>query len=346
MGARSTQENKVPTLREARSRWAYRLLLALFVVAMLPTVMFGLRAYRSLLLLRSAYAVGAPATSSIRGWMTLRYVAGTYRAPENALIGRLGLAAETNPDTSLRSLAEREGLSTFEYVQRVQNAVVEAAPARPTDGGHESTGWLGAIGDELLAALLVYSYPALGLTLLLGALGLPLPTGLSTAVAGSLAAQGRLSWLWAGTVAVTASVLGDAAGYGLGHVVGREFLERRGRWFGYTPARRVSVELLFDRWGVLTVLLSRTLVSHVSGVVNLAAGVSRYRLPAFLAFAIVGRLVWTSGYLGLGYGAGGDWEAATDLLKNVTGFLVLLAILVGLGLAAFRRSPAMPDTGA
>ena len=334
------------TVSRARSRWVHRVLLALFVVAMLPTVMFGLRAYRSLLLLRSAYAVGAPAVSSIRGWMTLRYVAGTYRAPENALIGRLGLAAETNPDTSLRSLAEQEGLSTFEYVQRVQNAVVEAAPARPSDDGRESTGWLGAIGDELLAALLVYSYPVLGLTLLLGALGLPFPTGLSTAVAGSLAAQGRLSWLWAGTVAVTASVLGDAVGYGLGHAVGREFLERRGRWFGYTTARRARVEVLFDRWGVLTVLLSRTLVSHVSGMVNLAAGVSRYRLPAFLAFAIVGRLVWTSGYLGLGYGAGGDWEAATDLLKNVTGFLVLLAILVALGLAAFRRSPGTPPTGA
>jgi len=336
----------VVTVSKPRSRWVHRVLLALFVVAMLPTVMFGLRAYRSLLLLRSAYAVGAPAVSSIRGWMTLRYVAGTYHAPENALIGRLGLAARTNPDTSLRSLAEREGLSTFEYVRRVQRAVVEVAPARPSDDGRESTGWLGAIGDELLAALLVYSYPALGLTLLLGALGLPLPTGLSTAVAGSLAAQGRMSWLWAGAVAVTASVLGDAVGYGLGHAVGREFLERRGRWFGYTTARRARVEVLFDRWGVLTVLLSRTLVSHVSGMVNLAAGVSRYRLPAFLAFAIVGRLVWTSGYLGLGYGAGGDWEAATDLLKNVTGFLVLLAILVALGLAAFRRSPGTPPTGA
>jgi membrane protein DedA with SNARE-associated domain len=313
---------------------------------MFPTVMFGLRAYRSLLLLRSAYDAGAPAVSSIRGWMTLRYVAGTYHAPESGLIQRLGLAPETDPDTSLRSLAEQEGLSPFEYVQRVQQAVVEVVPARTTERGGESSGWLGATGDVLLSGLLVYSYPALGLILLLGALGLPFPTGLSTAVAGSLAAQGRLSWLWASSVAVTASVLGDVAGYGLGHVVGREFLERRGRWLGYTPARRAHIELLFNRWGILTVLLSRTLVSHVSGVVNLAAGMSRYRLFAFLPFAILGRLLWTSGYLGLGYGVGGDLEAATDLLKNVTGFLVFLAILVGLGVATFRRPGAMQGSGA
>lgn len=330
----------------SRSGWARRVLLGLFVVTMLPTVMFGLRAYRSLLLLRSAYDVGAPAVSSIRGWMTLRYVADTYRAPEKALIDRLGLAPETDPDTSLKSLAEQEGLSPFEYVQRVQQTIVDVVPARTTEPGGESTGWLGAIGDVLLAALLVYSYPALGLILLLGALGLPFPTGLSTAVAGSLAAQGRLSWLWASAVAVTASVLGDVAGYGLGHVLGREFLERRGRWFGYTPARRARAERLFDRWGVLTVLLSRTLVSHASGVVNLAAGVSRYRLFAFLPYAILGRLLWTSGYLGLGYSIGGDLEAATDFLKNLTGFLVSLAILVGLGLASFRRSSAIRGTAA
>jgi len=335
----------VATISKARSRWVHRVLLGLVVVAMLPTLMFALKAYRSLLLLRSAYEMGAPATSSVRGWMTLRYVAATYHVPETGLIQRLGLAPETDPDTGLRSLAEQRGLSPFEFVQRVQQAIVDVAPARTAERGGESTGWLGAIGDELLAALLVYSYPALGLILLLGAFGLPLPTGLSTAVAGSLAAQGRLSWLWASSVAVTASVLGDVAGYGLGHVFGREFLERRGRWFGYTTARRARVELLFDRWGVLTVLLSRTLVSHVSGVVNLAAGVSRYRLLEFLAFAIIGRLLWTTGYLGLGYGAGGDWEAATDLLKNLTGFFVLLAILVALGLATFRRSRTIQGTG-
>lgn len=334
------------TVSRVRSRWAHRVLLALFVVMLLPTLMFGLRAYRSLLLLRSAYEMGAPAVSSVRGWMTLRYVADTYRAPEKALIDRLGLAPETDPDTSLRSLAEQERISPFEYVQRVQQAIVDVVPARTIEPGGESTGWLGAIGEEFLASLLLYGYPALGLILLLGALGLPLPTGLSTAVAGSLAAQGRLSWLWASSVAVTASVLGDVAGYGLGRVLGREFLERRGRWLGYTPARRARAEWLFDRWGLLTVLLSRTLVSHVSGVVNLAAGVSRYRPLEFLAFATVGRLAWTSGYLGLGYGVGGDLGAATDFLKNLTGFLVSLAILVGQGAATFRRSSAMQGAGA
>ncbi len=74
----------------------------------------------------------------------------------------------------------------------------------------------------------MYSYPVLGLTLLLGAIGLPVPTGLATAVAGSLAARGSLSWAWAAALGVIASVLGDAVGYGLGRVLGRRFLVSEG----------------------------------------------------------------------------------------------------------------------
>jgi membrane protein DedA with SNARE-associated domain len=311
--------------------------LSLFVLATLPTVIFGLRAYHSFLLLRSAYELGAPSVSGIRPWMTIRYVAGTHRVPEGALIGRLGLAPETHPDTTLTSLAEREGVSPFQYLRRVQQALVDVAPAVTADREDPDTGWLSAIGDDLLAALLVFGYPALGLTLLLGAIGFPLPTGLSTVLAGSLAADARMSWVWAGAVAVTASVLGDVVGYGLGRVLGRGFLERRGHWLGYTPARRDLVERLFDRWGMLTVLLSRTLVSHLSSVVSLLAGVSRYRLPEFLTFATAGRLLWTSAYMGLGYAVGSDLDAATGFLKNLSGFLVSLAMLAGLGLAGFGR---------
>jgi len=241
--------------------------------------------------------------------MTLRYVAGTYRVPETALVGRLGLPAETDPDTSLRLLAKREEQSPFEQVQRVQRAVVEVSPSAPAVPGGQGASWLDAIGDEFLAALLRYGYAALCLTLLLGAIGLPVPTGLAAALAGSLVARGSIRWAWAAVVAVTASVLGDTVGYGLGRALSRQFLERNGPRLGYSPGRRTRVALLFDRWGVLGVLLSRTLVSHLSAVLNLLAGASRYRLSVFVVFTVVGRILWTSAYLGLGYAVGANLDA-------------------------------------
>jgi len=198
-------------------------------------------------------------------------------------------------------------------------------------------------GWWLLSALLVYGYPALAVTLLLGALGLPVPTGLATTLAGSLIARGHMNWLIAAVLAVTASVIGDAIGYGIGRGLGERFLKRRGRWFGYTPARRARVQMLFDRWGGLTVLISRTLVSHLSSIVSLLAGIGRYRPAGFLAFAVAGRIVWASAYLGLGYGIGSDLEAATGFLSNLTGLLVSFAILVVSGLVARRRRKIPPS---
>jgi membrane protein DedA with SNARE-associated domain len=315
-------------------RWV---LLVLFVITALAAVVFGLRSYGSWLILRSAIEIGAPEVSSIRPWMTLRYVARTYHVPETALAAELGLAADTDLDTDLRSLAERDNRSTFRYLQRVQRAVV-GSPTAPADREPEGTSWLGAVGDEFLAALLAYGYPVLALTLLLGAIGLPVPTGLSAAVAGSLAAQGSMDWAWAGAVAVTASVLGDVIGYGLGRVLSRQFLERHGRWLGYTAARRARVESLFTRWGGVSVLLSRTLASHLSAVLNLLAGASRYRLPTFLVFTVIGRILWTAAYLGVGYGVGANLEAAASFLTNLSLLLVSLAALLALGLVALMSS--------
>jgi membrane-associated protein len=319
---------------DARSSRVRRIAVVVFVAAALLTVLFGFRTYHSFLLLRSAYAAGAPMTSSVRPWMTLSYVAATYRTPEATLIERLGLPGGTDPKTSVKSLAERAGMSPLDYTQRVQRAISNVAPDVSSVRSGEHSGWVGAVGAAALTALLTYGYPVLGLMLLLGAIGLPLPDGLATIVAGSLAAQGRMKWRWAATIAVTASVLGDVVGYGVGRMLSGAALERHGRWFGYTAARRARVETLFDQWGSLTVLLTRTLVSYLSSVVSLLAGVSHYRLTEFVVLAVIGRLMWTSAYLGLGYVIGADLETTAGFLTNLSGMLVSLAGLAGSGLVA------------
>ena len=321
----------------SKSNRVRRIAAIVFLIATAPTVFFGLRSYGSFRLLRSAYEAGAPMTSSIRAWMTLKYVAATYRTPDAALVEQLGLPAQTDPNTSLKTLAERAGVAPSAYAQRVQRVIAVLSPHVRSDRINGNSGWLGAIGDDVLTALLVYGYPALGLILLLGAIGLPLPDGVATTVAGSLASQGRIDWFWAATIAVTASVLGDAAGYGLGRLLSQKFLERHGHWLGYTAARRARVQSLFDRWGLFTVFITRTFMSYLSSIASLAAGLSRYRLPKFLAISLVGRLVWTAGYFGLGYGIGADWEAATSFLTNLSVLLLLFVVLIASGAVASGR---------
>ena len=316
-------------------RWQRPVLFALLVVAALAALMFGFRTYRSFVLLRSAYALGAPDVGSVRPWMTLGYVAGAYRVSATALAQHLGLPPDIDPATTLMSMSRAQGRSPFSHVQEVQEAISELrrlSPVSPEGLANAPD----SLGSEFLAGLLVYGYPVLGLTLFLGALGLHLPSALVMVVAGSLAAQGRMSWVGASAVGVSGSVVGDVAGYSLGRVLSQEFLERRGRWIGLTPDRRARIDRLFERWGALTVVLSRSLLSFLSPAVNVLAGAGRYSLRRFLPLDVIGRLIWTSAYLGLGYSLGVGIEAAADFLSSLSGLLISLAALGGLGVLAYR----------
>lgn len=323
--------------RSARVRWVAAAVLA---IALLSSLWFGVRTYGSFLLLRSAYELGAPTVSNVRGWMTLRYVSTTFHVAPDALVSKLKLPAATNLDVSMRTIAEQMGVAPFDYMQQVQRAIAESVPNSEVWAGEtNSSGWLGINTDAILSALLIYGYPALALTLFLGAIGAPVPTGLATTLAGSLAARGQLDWLAAGTIAVVASTIGDVIGYSIGRWLGKGFLDRHGRWLGLTPSRRTRVQTLFNEWGGITVLLTRTLVSHLSSVVSLLAGVAGYRFVGFIALAALGRVVWTSAYLGLGYGVGSDIEAASTFLANLTGLLLSLGLLAAAGVVAAGRSP-------
>ncbi len=266
--------------------------------------------------------------------MTLQYVATTFRAPEVALSERLELPPNTDANTSLKTLADQARISPPEFIQHVQRALAALAADASSNRNDATSGWFGAISDEILTALLIYGYPVLAVTLLLGAIGLPLPDGLAMAVAGSLAAQGRMDWAWAGAVAVVASVLGDAMAYGIGRVLGQDVLERRARWLGYTTARRARVQALFHQWGALTVFITRTFVSYLSSVASLLAGMSRFGLSKFLAIAVAGRVVWAAAYLDLGYAIGADLEAAAGFLTNLSILLLTLMVLAASGLVA------------
>lgn len=314
-----------------------RIAIAVLIFSTLTTVFFGFRTYGSFRLLRSAYEAGAPLTSSIRAWMTLSYVAATYRTSDAALIKQLGMPSETDPKTSLKSLADTAGIARVTYTQRAQRAIAQIAPNAKSNQANDAPSWLSAIGDQVLTALLIYGYPVLGLVLLLGSFGLPLPDGIATTVAGSLAAQGRMDWVWAGSITIVASVLGDAAAYGLGRLLGLGVLERYGHWLGYSSARRSRVQSLFDRWGSVTIFITRTIMSYLSSIASFLAGISHFHLPKFLAIALVERVIWTAAYMGLGYTIGADWEAATGFLTNVSILLLSLMMLVGSGVVASGR---------
>jgi membrane-associated protein len=193
-------------------------------------------------------------------------------------------------------------------------------------------------GDQLLAWMMVYGYPVLGLALLLGALGLPVPAGVVATVAGTLVADGELDATMCLVVALLACVAGDLVGYEIGRLGGRQVAGKHGGWIGLGAKRLSQAEVLFARWAGPSVVLSRSLVAIAGPAINLLAGASRQDVRAFLTYSATGRLIWVAVYGGLGYAFASNPETAADLASSVSVVLFLVGLALLLGLSSSARS--------
>lgn len=104
------------------------------------------------------------------------------------------------------------------------------------------------------------------------------------------------------TVLFFAAVLGDSTGYAFGHRVGRKLFSRRNsRFFRQENLRRA--EEFYKKHGNKTIFIAR-FIPIVRTFAPIVAGASKMSYRHFVAYNIVGGLVWTSGFTYLGYFAG------------------------------------------
>lgn len=190
------------------------------------------------------------------------------------------------------------------------------------------------MSDFLLTQIINYGAPILGLIVFIGALGAPFPGTLIVVAVGAFSRQGVLAWHTTGLFALVCVVIGDCIGYALGFYA-REAVLRR---FEGTE-RWMQAEAYFNRWGGTSIFLTRFLITGIAVPVNWIAGTSKFPFRNFLLYDLTGEAVWIFGYGGLGYLFGSQWEVISDLLGNISGFLlgvVILAIGIWLGIRRLR----------
>jgi membrane protein DedA with SNARE-associated domain len=164
-----------------------------------------------------------------------------------------------------------------------------------------------------LTGMTTYGPLALGLALLLGPLGVPIPTGLLVLAAGAFARQGLMEWSAAAVVGLAAVILGDVLSYVMGRYAG-EYVQR------FASGRRVELwrkaQARFRQHGGLAVYATRVLLTALDVPTNLIAGSSRLSFKRFLAWDVAGRLTWIALYGGLGYAVGSQWQAVSQGISS------------------------------
>jgi membrane protein DedA with SNARE-associated domain len=194
-----------------------------------------------------------------------------------------------------------------------------------------------SLSELVLTGMLAYGAYALGLALLLGAVGLPLPGTLLLLATGAFVRQGYIDLPSALALGLAGVVLGDSVGYAVGWLAGT-WAHRR---YGDSSAWQSAVALV-ERRGWLAIYLTRFLLTPLAVPVNLIAGAGGYGYWRFLLFDVLGEATWLLLYGSVGYAVGSQWEAVSEFASNFTGLLVgLVALGVGIVLALrYWRRPA------
>ncbi len=137
-------------------------------------------------------------------------------------------------------------------------------------------------------------------------------------------------------VASVAAVAGDQTGYLIGDKVGpRVFTGRQSRFFKQSYVDRSQA--FFQRYGARTVLLAR-LVPVVRTFTPVIAGVSKMHYRTFVAYNVVGGIVWACGVLILGYLLGGISFVRNNLEIILLLIVVLSVVPIGVELLRARRA--------
>lgn len=178
------------------------------------------------------------------------------------------------------------------------------------------------MSDFLLTQIINYGAPILGLIVFIGALGAPFPGTLIVVAAGAFSRQDILAWHTTGLIALACVVFGDSLSYALGFYAREAVLTR----FQGSP-NWIQAEASFNRWGGMSVFLTRFLITGIAVPVNLIAGTSKFAFRRFFFYDLTGEAIWIFGYGGLGYLFGTQWEVVSELLGNISGLLFGLIIL-------------------
>jgi len=146
-------------------------------------------------------------------------------------------------------------------------------------------------------------------------------------VAGSVAAIGSMNVHLLVVLLIVAAILGDNTNYWIGRYIGPRVFKRDDSWF----FKRTYIDLansFFARHGGKTLIIAR-FVPIVRTYAPFVAGVGRMSMGRFVAFNVVGGVVWVASLTYAGYWFGNLPWVKENLTLVIIG-IILLSLMPGI----------------
>jgi membrane protein DedA with SNARE-associated domain len=139
------------------------------------------------------------------------------------------------------------------------------------------------------------------------AVGVPLPSEIMLAFSGYLASTHVLEIIPVMIAGAAGDFCGAILAYLVGYYGGRPFVMRFGRVFFVGERELERADEWFARYGSTAVLILK-LLPGVRAFGSFPAGVTRMQLAPFLTYTLLGSVIWSMLFAGIGYTLGKNWD--------------------------------------
>ncbi|MCR5175243.1 MAG: DedA family protein [Anaerovibrio sp.] len=166
---------------------------------------------------------------------------------------------------------------------------------------------------------------------------IPIPSELILGFAGYMIYIDRMTFLMATTAGMIGGMLGSVFAYYVGHLGGRPFVDKYGKYF-FVKASHVDIaQEWFDKYGIKAVFFSRML-PVVRTFISLPAGFAHVNMRKFFFYTFIGSLPWTILILAIGYTLGEGWRVMMEVGHEISIiFCIILVVVVAVLYLRYRR---------
>lgn len=184
---------------------------------------------------------------------------------------------------------------------------------------------IAALAHFIIGVISTLGYAGVAALMAIESACIPLPSEIILPFSGYLVSTGRFDLYLVALAGALGCNIGSTIAWVVGYIGGRPLVERWGRYILLDKGELALVDRFFERFGSLTVLVSRML-PIVRTYIALPAGIARMNFWKFQIYTFVGSLPWCFGLAYAGMRLGTAWESSRQLQSVMHGFTAITAL--------------------
>ena len=190
---------------------------------------------------------------------------------------------------------------------------------------------IGVLAAWIIATISAIGYLGIALLMAIESACIPLPSEIIMPFSGYLVSTGRFNLFLVATAGAIGCNLGSSIAYAVGYFGGRPLVEKWGAYVMVSRRDLALVDRFFDRFGGITVFVSR-LLPVVRTFIALPAGIARMPQLKFQVYTFLGSWPWCFALAYIGAKLGERWESDPTLREIFHRFDVVIVAVIALAI--------------